>query len=232
MLTNSINKFIQKSFLTTSLKVVQSASWIILAILAFPSFLIDGKHSCFFAKKAVAIWNKNESLTTTKVNQVVSSISSKENSFLEILDQWTKEDPIRTKAKQRILEFFSSKETRLNLSSLGLTSLPDIFHFEPFANKLKHLNLNDNLLKSLPESFGNLQALTILNLIKNPLKSLPESFGNLQALTDLYLIGCDSLESFPKSFSNLQALTNLYLIGCGSLERLQESFDNLVSVYR
>jgi hypothetical protein len=87
MLINSINKFIQQSFLTIPLKIVSSAGWVALAILTSPSFLIGREYSCFFARKAVAIWNKNESSTTTKVNQVASSINLDKNSFEEILDQ-------------------------------------------------------------------------------------------------------------------------------------------------
>ncbi|MGL5626067.1 MAG: NEL-type E3 ubiquitin ligase domain-containing protein [Candidatus Rhabdochlamydia sp.] len=241
MSINSINKFIQQTFLTIPLKIVQSASWAVLAILAFPSFVINRKYYCFFAKKAVAIWNKNESSTTSKVNQVASSITLDKNSVEAILDQWTKnwwgtKNPNRILAQQEFLKFFYNEETHLNLANFNLTSLPDIFHFEQFSSKLKQLTLKDNQLKKLPESFGNLQALTTLNLsCCDQFKSLPESFGNLEALTTLnllqaltiiYLSDCNRLTSLSESFGNLQALTTLKLID-NRLVSLPESFGNL-----
>lgn len=189
MLINSINKCIQQSFLTTSLKNISSKSWAALAILAFSSFVIGRKYSCFFARKVVALWNKNESLTTTKVNQVASSVGLDKKPFEIILDQWTKEDPARIQAQKKILEFSStySEETHLSLVGLDLTALPNIFHLEPFLSKLKQLDLSKNSLTSLPESFSNLHTLTTLNLSKNSLTRLPESFSNLRALTTLNL---------------------------------------------
>jgi hypothetical protein len=102
---------------------------------------------------------------------------------------------------------------------------------ESFGNlqALTTLNLNTcDSLVSLPESFGNLQALTTLNLhYCRSLASLPESFGNLQALTTLNLNSCYSLVSLPESFGNLQALTTLNLNYCRSLASLPESFGTL-----
>ena len=40
---------------------------------------------------------------------------------------------------------------------------------------------------------------------------LPESIGQLQALTELSLDGCSSLTALPESIGQLQALTTLYL---------------------
>ena len=70
--------------------------------------------------------------------------------------------------------------------------------------------VSDDQLTSLPESLGNLTALTTLYLHGNQLTSLPESLGNLTALTTLYLHG-NQLTSLPESLGNLTALTGLYL---------------------
>ena len=58
----------------------------------------------------------------------------------------------------------------------------------------------------MPESLGNLTALTELYLGGNRLASVPESLGNLTALTELYLNG-NQLASVPESLGNLTALT-------------------------
>ena len=86
-------------------------------------------------------------------------------------------------------------------------------------------NFAHSQLQSLPESFGNLSALTTLDLDNNHLQSLPESFGNLSALTELYLIH-NQLQSLPKSFGNLSTLTSLCLYD-NQLQSLPESFGNL-----
>jgi internalin A len=68
----------------------------------------------------------------------------------------------------------------------------------------------------LPESLGNLTALTTLNLAGNRLTSLPESLGNLTALTTFNLAG-NRLTSLPESLGNLTALTTLNLDGSQQL---------------
>jgi Leucine-rich repeat (LRR) protein len=60
----------------------------------------------------------------------------------------------------------------LDLSNNKLTSLPD-----SFGNlKVNRLYLSNNKLTSLPDSFGNLK-LNYLNLSNNKLTSLPDSLG-------------------------------------------------------
>ena len=95
-------------------------------------------------------------------------------------------------------------------------------------NALRVLNLNSNQLTSLPESFGNLSALTELYLYNNQLISLPDSFVNLIALTELYLNN-NQLTSLPDSFENLSALAVLYL-RYNQLNTLPDSFGRLTSL--
>ncbi|KAG5178336.1 hypothetical protein JKP88DRAFT_281222 [Tribonema minus] len=76
-----------------------------------------------------------------------------------------------------------------------------------------------HMLESLPESFGNLTALTHLDMrcCRWELRRLPESFGNLAALTELNLESCNPLTSLPESFGNLTALVTLNLAICEKL---------------
>ncbi len=184
-----INKYIQQLLLLTPLKIVQSTSWATLAaVLAFPSFLINRNYSGFFLKKAVAVWSKNEAASTTKIAQIAFSDGK---SLEEILNQWVeeqKEEKGETidwdlhRIKNAVLKFSSNHSYweamwhlvrpingvldlhYSNSMKHRATSLPDIFHLEPFRSQLTSLNLKGNQLIALPESFGNLQALTSLNL--------------------------------------------------------------------
>ena len=71
---------------------------------------------------------------------------------------------------------------------------------------LSNLDLANNRITTLPESFGNLTNLTDLEIDGNLLTTLPESFGNLTNLSNLFL-GNSRITSLPESFGNL---TNLY----------------------
>ena len=55
-----------------------------------------------------------------------------------------------------------------------------------------------------------------LNCCKS-LAVLPESIGQLRALTELNLGGCSSLVALPESIGQLQVLTELNLEWCSSL---------------
>ncbi|QZA58699.1 leucine-rich repeat domain-containing protein [Candidatus Rhabdochlamydia porcellionis] len=146
------------------------------------------------------------------------SISKKNldgNELKKIIDQWVKDGPTDAvesleEAKQRIFEFFNNNQEtdKLLLSDLYLTSLPDIFHFEPFKSKLARLDISYNNLIILPESFGNLQALTRLNLSHNQLTGLPESFACLTTLKYLNL-SHNNFTMLPDLLGDLQTLLQL-----------------------
>ena len=110
----------------------------------------------------------------------------------------------------------------INLSENQLTSLPESFGNLRINGKLI---LTNNRLKSLPESFSNIQISNDLYLVNNSLTTLPESFGNIQVGMDLVLTK-NLLTSLPESFGNLKLNRNLFL-SYNKLTRLPESFGKL-----
>jgi hypothetical protein len=81
-----------------------------------------------------------------------------------------------------------------------LSELPESFGFLRINGSLY---LDGNALKFLPESFGNLKVTEILDLSNNSLQSLPESFGDIEVGGDLF-IDCNELEPIKTSFANLK----------------------------
>ncbi|MBM3208540.1 MAG: hypothetical protein FJZ57_08095 [Chlamydiae bacterium] len=86
------------------------------------------------------------------------------------LQKWAGSDHNRQIASNRIMTFMSGRERDLDLSSLRLTSLPDIFDNATMRNRLKILYVNNNQLQSLPDLSG-LTSLIGLVLTGNPLQS-------------------------------------------------------------
>ena len=89
--------------------------------------------------------------------------------------------------------------------------------------------LENNLLTTLPSSFGNLSSLQYLSLSNNRMTSLSEFFCNLSSVHTLFLEN-NQLTSLPKSFGNLSSLHTLHLEN-NHLTSLPESFGNLSSLY-
>jgi len=73
-----------------------------------------------------------------------------------------------------------------------------------------NLDLSNNLLLCLPDSFCELTHLTRLDLSKNRLQDLPEYFGNLRSLRQLDLYS-NELERLPVTFGQLKNLKFLDL---------------------
>jgi hypothetical protein len=92
------------------------------------------------------------------------------NKWSGILAKWADDNGVSRKKMPRYDEKTLLKITELNLSSLGLSSLP-----EELGNlkNLKKLDLQENNLISLPENITALK-LTHLNLRKNAALKLSE----------------------------------------------------------
>ncbi|KAG5181743.1 hypothetical protein JKP88DRAFT_320814 [Tribonema minus] len=119
-------------------------------------------------------------------------------------------------------------------AEVGIDRADELLAFVLVASKDDRERMGvDKSLESLPESFGNLTALTSLDMqFCKSLVSLPESFGNLTALKTLSLAGCDELVRKPETFefSNLTALTSLDLSYCTVLSSLPPSFGSLTAL--
>lgn len=110
-------------------------------------------------------------------------------------------------AQQRIASAASSGADKLNLSGLGLKSLPPEIGQ---LTQLKELYLCDNQLRSLRPEIGQLTKLRELDLKNNQLSSLPPEIGQLTQLQQLDL-GYNELSSLPPEIPQLTQLQALHL---------------------
>lgn len=106
---------------------------------------------------------------------------------------------------RRIEEARASGANELNLSSLGLTELPEIIGE---LSQLQRLNLSRNRLTALPESIGSLVHLKQLYLRGNRLKALPDAVCRLTSLRVLGIRG-NLLGTLPECIRNLTQLQDL-----------------------
>ena len=130
---------------------------------------------------------------------------------------------------QNQIDNLSETDGELNLESRRLTTgqLCKILNAltDDQRNALRYLNLRNNQLTALPNSFGRLTALTFLSLSENQLTYLPDSFGSLSSLKLLYLKN-NQLTSLPDSFRDLSDLRLLDLYN-NQLTSLPNSFVHL-----
>jgi len=84
----------------------------------------------------------------------------------------------------------------------------------PFTNleRLKYLNLGDNLLDPLTDDIAALRAIEELRFENSGLTALPDAIGSLGALIELALRG-NALTALPDSMRKLEQLTHLDLRG-------------------
>ena len=134
------------------------------------------------------------------------------------------EDPVR-EAERRVADVMQVHGSSLNLTDLGLIAVPDSVGQ---LTALTTLDLGNNQLTTLPDSLGQLTALTDLSLRGNQLTTLPDSVGQLTALTDLDLSSYQ-LTTLPDSLGQLIALTDLSLRG-NQLTTLPDSLGQLTAL--
>ncbi len=117
--------------------------------------------------------------------------------------------------------------TKLDLSNLGIASLPSSFDQ---LTQTKELYLSGNKLIALPKSIVKFSQLEILRLDSNLLSDLPEGLGQLKQLRVLDL-SHNQLKILPSELGELNQLLSLYLAG-NILTELPESFGDLVQLQR
>ncbi|CAF1062017.1 unnamed protein product [Rotaria magnacalcarata] len=76
--------------------------------------------------------------------------------------------------------------------------------------KLRHLDLGENKLDSLPQEIGYLRELTRLIVASNQLTQLPRSIGSLSNLSHLN-VGENNLTILPEDIGQLEKLEQLYI---------------------
>jgi Leucine-rich repeat (LRR) protein len=155
---------------------------------------------------------------------------------------------VASKAEDRITAALRSGAAALDLTYLGLETLPEtlgdlanLTSLNLSGNRLKalpgwlsnltnltELDLGDNRLNTLPEWLGDLTNLTVLALSHNPFSALPEWLGDLTNLTDLNLYGCQ-LKTLPDILGDLTNLTTLNLHG-NQLTVLPRELENLTDL--
>ncbi len=125
-------------------------------------------------------------------------------------------------AERRIATEKEKGERNLDLSGLGLTTLPlSIVQLRD----LRRLSVEENRLRILPEFLGELTNLTILDVEENELEELPNSLGNLSNLRILYARR-NLLATLPGSFQHLNNLEEAYL-GYNKFTKLPEAICEL-----
>ncbi|CAF3436514.1 unnamed protein product, partial [Rotaria socialis] len=128
--------------------------------------------------------------------------------FREALASWDV-GSLKQQVIKRFEDYLSGNIDYLNLSLLGLKTLPDAILRIP---QLEIISLSDNCLKAFPKVLASCRCLEVLNLAGNYFKWIPDYLGNLEHLTRLDIsdnpLDCDqlpqSLWEIPKLKLNLQ----------------------------
>ncbi len=130
-------------------------------------------------------------------------------------------------ALRRIWEVKEKNLTKLNLSNLGLTQIPEeVFEL----TNLKLLNLVGNKLTTIPDAIEKLTTLNTLWLGENNLTTLPESIEKLPKLTELGFQG-NQLTILPEFIGKLTKLTALGIHN-NDLVNVPEFIGNLTHLNR
>jgi len=150
--------------------------------------------------------------TIAKIEQLKETINNikiadytlpeKADRINQAITNWINENEAYIKNRVYILLF--EKNTPKNDKIKAI--LPCIAEF----NKLRQLDLSDQLITTLPDSLGNLERLKELNLSHNQIATLPDSLGNLEWLTELNL-SHNQIATLPDSLGNLERLEELNL---------------------
>jgi Leucine-rich repeat (LRR) protein/GTPase SAR1 family protein len=116
-------------------------------------------------------------------------------------------DEAYQKAERRIEAARQEEATKLDLSGMRLTELPEAI---ASLTQLQTLNLSRNQLTELPGAIASLTQLQTLDLSKNRLTELPASISFLTQLRSLDLFG-NQLTELPSSIASLTQLQELNL---------------------
>jgi Leucine-rich repeat (LRR) protein len=147
--------------------------------------------------------------------------------FVSKLNSWSSRGNIG-EAKRRIIACFGQPgNNHLNLSGLGLSTLPDVIGQLTY---LKILNIENNELESLPPNIKNLGFLEVLDCGRNHLTSLPNEIKDLSCLQTLYC-NQNQLTSLPYGIKYLTCLQILDFAN-NKLSQLPDEIKNLIHLQK
>eukprot|EP00605_Chrysophyceae_sp_TOSAG23-4_P001691 GSChrysophyteH1.ASY1.ANO1.1859.1 assembled CDS len=122
---------------------------------------------------------------------------------------------------------FGTDLQSLRLIGVDLKELPEQFGL--YLTQLKFLNLSNNKLTYLPESFVQMSSVVEINLLKNQLTCLPDRIGLLCHLEKLEIAN-NCITQLPITFAALNMISRID-IECNKLCVLPENLDNLMSCH-
>lgn len=145
----------------------------------------------------------------------------------EILEVWRDPEPLAEveEAKQKITHCFEQRSDSLDLSYLGLSTLPDVFdgmqhiHYLSIANNqfseipcfltklnsLKLLNISTNILNTVPDFIKEFKYLEWFNAECNQLLKVTEELGRLPKLRTL-MLAHNRIMDIPKNIRHIKTL--------------------------
>lgn len=158
------------------------------------------------------------------------------------------------KDKSELERFLQSKardlETELDISSMGLTALPDaIFtlrnlralwandnqikiippEISKVAGSLTHLELTHNQISTLPDSIGTLANLNHLDVSQNALTLISQEIGKCSSLRLLRVSNNAGLKVLPIEIGNIIGMQTLDASNC-IIEILPQAFEKLINL--
>jgi hypothetical protein len=137
----------------------------------------------------------------------------------------TTQNDANNEAETRIYICRDKRSRILDLSDIGLTSIPKAVKD---IRNLEVLKLNENAISELPDFIDSLKDIEYLDLSYNKLSVLPQSIGSLLFLKTLN-VRCNKLKSIPESIEKLVSLRSLD-ISYNRLSELPETINNLLNL--
>ncbi|XP_039169518.1 disease resistance protein RPV1 [Eucalyptus grandis] len=127
------------------------------------------------------------------------------------------------------LSFVFDSLKSLSKLEINGTQLRKLHHSIGEMTHMEYLSLdNCSLLRTLPDSIGDLTLLRRMSLYKTPIKKLPNSIGGLESLLELYLSDT-KIRKIPTSIESLKKLRKISLSKT-PIEKLPNSIGGLESL--
>ena len=98
-----------------------------------------------------------------------------------------------------------------------------------YGNQLWSTHLYGYNITSIPENISNLDQLKYLDIFNNPILSLPQSFGQMNSLEYLWYGGDDSIDKIPEPIWNLENLKFLDISGI-DITNIPDEVNNLTKL--